>query len=417
MRSWKISKYIMEFGWEPIIISSDPGLSKWGSPLPNIKVYRIKNRVRLEEISTKIKSGFVSKNSSKNESTLNKASTTTLSYKYARTLKHILSEFIVFPDMYSDWRKKALKLGREVLKKEKIDIIMSTSGPFSSHCAASILAKEFDIPWVADYRDLYSQNPIKPNIKWRKLIDKKFERFILGEKSTVVTVSEPLSLKLENILKRKVHTITNGFDPEDFKLTCPTDTVFSITYTGILYEGKRDPTPLFKAIRLLLDKNKIKREKIQIHFYGSDERYLRSTLEGKEIDDIVYLHESIPFEESTKRQQMSSILLFLNWNDPQEKGQVSGKIFEYLGAHRPILAFPRNEDSAVDKIIEKTQAGVICSTIEEIAKKINEWYDEFYDFGNISYKGIEEEIQKYSRKNQAKDFADLFNEIIGKNSF
>ncbi len=415
MRSWKLVKYIRDFGWEPIVLASASDSQSWGSPLPDVRVDRLENTLFLERTTKKTKKQLANTDalfSSAGRST----SLPNRGYTAARWIKRALREVFSYPDDYADWGKQALLHGRKILAEGKIDLILSTAEPFSSHIIASTLSSETGIPWIADYRDLWTQNHVARHTKLRLFFERRLERSVVKNASAVVTISEPLALKLGALLHKEVHTITNGFDPEDYVLPVKTDPVFSMVYTGVLYEKKQDPTALFDALNILLKKKSIQTDKLELHFFGSNAQHLAQLLKGKDIDDLVHIHDTIPFQECVLKQKAATALVFLNWNDFTEKGLFSGKIFEYLAARRPILAFPRNPDSVVDLLLQQTKAGVLCDTPEEIAAVLKEWYDAFSPDGNLAYQGIEEEIEKFSRKRQAQQFAALFDAVTRKDS-
>lgn len=414
MRSWKLAKYIRDFGWEPIVLASGSGSQTWASPLPDVRVDRIENELFLQGITRNAKESLLRNQASHSSEfvTPRISFVRGMCYKAARLGKRALGEALAYPDDYADWRKKALVCGREVLSREKVDLILSTANPFSSHIAASTLSKESGIPWVADYRDLWTQSHFARHTKIRLFFERRLEASVLKTASAAVTVSEPLACALQAIFQRPVYTITNGFDPEDYSVPVETDPVFSLAYTGTIYEKRQSLSALFKAISLLLESNQVEKHKFRLHFYGSDKRYLTELLDGKGIDEMIQIHDTVPFEESVQRQKAATALLFLNWNDLRQKGLYSGKIFEYLGAGRPILAFPRNPDSVVDRLLERTQAGVLCDTPEEIAHVLKEWYDAYNAVGSLSYNGVDAEIEKYSRRNQARQFAEIFNQLM-----
>ena len=410
MRSWKLAKYIRELGWEPVVLASESDVGEWGYSLPDVDVHRIENKLFMEGPSRKTKARLTGIYHPASGTTRTKNMPDFI-YRAARSSKWALREIFAFPDDYNDWRKKALEYARNLVSQVKIDLILSTSGPFSSHIVASTLSKETGIPWVADYRDLWSLNHNSIHTSIRRAIERKYEVTVVESASAIITVSDPLSFVQKELLQMETMTITNGFDPEDYQEEVDSDPIFSVIYTGNVYEGKQNPSLLFEAIDRLLTNGQIERDKLEIHFYGPERRPLVNLLKGKGIDDMVHIHDGIPFTECVRRQKAATVLLFLNWNDPREKGLFSGKLFEYLGARRPILAISRNQGSVVDKLIETTRAGVVLDDPAEIACTLKKWYDQFYRIGSLPYEGVETEIMKYNRKNQAKQFAELFDTL------
>lgn len=414
MRSWKLAQYIGDFGWEPIVVTSKCGDTLWHCPLPDVSVYRISNKLFLGGVTENIKKSFSCKRSEGNNRSSSKTGEL-FSYKIARLIKRVLLESFAYPDGCSDWRKKALVCGREVIARERPEAILSSSGPSSSHLVADQLSREFGIPWIADYRDLWNGNPSYKRTLLRRFFEERLEKKTLNSASKVVSVSQPLADDLGRFLGRSTEVITNGFDQNDYNSPLVKKTeaglLFSIVYTGIVYRGKRDPEPLFSAIKLLLDRKMVEPSKIRVVFWGTDPQTISAEAMSDELRNMVVFNNKVSVEKSIEAQREASVLLFLSWTDLSQKGFFTGKIFEYLGARRPILAIPENPGSVVDKLIEETNSGVVCSDPEAIAGVLKKWYDEFYEKGKISYRGVEEEIMRYERKNQARQFADLLNSI------
>jgi len=96
---------------------------------------------------------------------------------------------------------------------------------------------------------------------------------------------------------------------------------------------------------------------------------------------------------------------------PDEKGIYTGKVFEYLGARRPILVIPRTE-GVLDELMEETGAGVAASSEEELIMLLAKWYDEFLTTGSLKYRGKEEAISKYTREQQARKLAQVFDRVL-----
>ena len=104
-------------------------------------------------------------------------------------------------------------------------------------------------------------------------------------------------------------------------------------------------------------------------------------------------------------------MLLLNWNDPNEKGVYTGKVFEYLSAKRPILAVGGYGDGVIEELLEKTQAGDSFYESTGIKDFITEYYSEFKSNSRVPYKGIQEEIDKFSHIGMAEKFSKVFEDV------
>src|SRR5262249_32789342 len=136
------------------------------------------------------------------------------------------------------------------------DFIFASAPPFTALLVAKRLSDEFRIPWVAELRDLWTQNPYYAHPRWRRLVDQVIERRVLTSAHSLVTVTPLWARHLKSRYPHKpVETILNGYAEEDYRNLSPrtdqTSRVVSILYTGNIYRGYRDPSMLFSAIRLL----------------------------------------------------------------------------------------------------------------------------------------------------------------------
>ena len=323
-----------------------------------------------------------------------------------------LGEITAYPDPQKRWRPSALKAGHEFLRKESVDVIMSTSSPATSHIIARELTEKHRIPWVADFRDLWTQNHYYPYSPLRKVIETRLEKRTLQSAEVLVTVCDPAADKLRKLHPGKpIHVITNGFDPDE--VNDPESDLtgkLSITYTGNLYPGKQSAEPLFAALRDLIAQGTIDARDIEVRFYGAEAGWLEKQARQYGLTEVVNQFGIVPRETALEKQRESQLLLFIKWSDPRERGYYSAKIFEYLAAKRPILAIGGHDDVA-SKLVDETRAGINCSTEAHVKAMLKELYNEFKKFGRISYQGEEHIINRYSQMEMARQFAEVLDRV------
>jgi glycosyltransferase involved in cell wall biosynthesis len=219
--------------------------------------------------------------------------------------------------------------------------------------------------------------------------------------------------QLKTLHGKKVITIHNGFDDEDYREEVPLTRKFTITYTGNIYPKKRDPTTLFKALAELMAEGKIASSDLEVRFFGGNTlAALLPIVEACHVGEFVKIYGFVPFKESVRRQKESTVLLLLLWTDVGEKGIYTGKFFEYLGARRPILAIgPRY--GVVDKLLKESGAGIVVNKVKEIKAILSEWIEEFEHSGTIrsNYKPDSAVLYQFMRRKQAEKLAHILDKV------
>ena len=319
-----------------------------------------------------------------------------------------LEGWISYPDNRKLWKPIAMEYLRDLFSREAYQVLLSSSFPIVTHLVARQAREEFDIPWVADFRDLWTGNHYYSYGWIRKFFDRRLELKTMARASALVTVSEPLVRSLQALHQREeVYAIPNGFDPDPIEEVDLHDH-FSITFTGQLYMGKRDPEKLFKVVRDLINEGLIK-EYLRIQFYGKAVYWVDDLIRQYGLEEYAFQRGMVDREVALREQRASQILLSLNWDNPLEEGVYTGKIFEYLAAKRPILALG-GPPGVVSALLEETQAGFHCQTEESLRQIILAWYQEFQDRGSITYHG-NDKIFNFSHDKMAERFSDVFNTV------
>ena len=349
---------------------------------------------------------------------LNETVSQNLEIKNKRTKEKIINKLIyywqeifLYPDEFRKWRKAAVQAASNYIEKNNVDAIISSFPPVTPHIIANDLKNKYDLPWIADMRDLWTDYHYYRYGFLRKHIEKKLEIKTLSAADYITTVSGPFADALRQTLKdREITVIENGFDPDEVNNKMELSPKFSITYTGQLYDGKRDPILLFKALSELKSEEKIDIHDFEINFYGDAEEWLREEIQEYRLENIVKLHGLVKRETSLENQRKSQLLLLLRWNNPDEMGVIPGKIFEYLAAKRYILSIGC-QGGIIEELLENTKAGTNLVVLDDIKEQIKNLYQEFKLNGKIEYKGIEQEVNKYNHREMARKFADIFDKL------
>jgi hypothetical protein len=228
---------------------------------------------------------------------------------------------------------------------------------------------------VAELRDPWVDSYLYPYPAWRRKREERLEKATLSSACGLVTVSQPLADVLVKNYTKPVAVVMNGFDPEDYPhpetLNPPDPDLLRIVYTGGIYPGYRDPTPLFAALRQMGPLA----EKVRVQFFTRYLDWVLTQARNLGIEHLVEGKPLIPYRESLKTQMEADVLLMLLWNDPAEQGVLSRKLFEYFGARRPILAIGLGHDIAACLVRER-QAGLVSNNADEIAAQIASWLEQ-----------------------------------------
>jgi hypothetical protein len=404
-----LAKYLPEFGWEAIVLTVPIGEApetRFGPPND------FKDKYRVIETETYLPGGDIGEQALKRFNLASKKS-----YRYLRPFLRIIyrlyCEVVHYPDKERRWKPYAIEAGDRLLENEKVDAIVSSSSPVTCHIVAKELKNKHKIPWIADLRDLWTQNHAYPYSIFRKVAEKRLELATLRDADALVTVSSPLAEQLKRLHNRAaVYTITNGFDPERLseKETALTSK-FTITYTGQVYAGKQDPSKLLVALRELIDDGSIEVKDVEVRFYGPEHEVLTRGIEKYRLVGIAKEYGVVTREVAFEEQGESQLLLLLNWDDPREKGVYTMKVFEYLASRRPILSTGGFGNDVVEALLKETKAGFYCKTVEDIKKALKVLYLEYKAKGQVVYKGDTEEIDKYSYREMARKFTSLLERL------
>ncbi|CAN5171570.1 glycosyltransferase [soil metagenome] len=300
----------------------------------------------------------------------------------ARKLVGFYRALFAIPDGQLGWRRPALRAARTLVKNWRPDMIVSSALPFTCHVVARKLARELDVPWIAEFRDLFAENPYNDVARWRAWLNGVIERHTMKDASGCTTVSQPLADALVAAHGRPTAVILNGFDAADVVpgIVPPRGPrPLRILYTGIIYPGRRDPRPLFAAIAKLGEHGK----QIVVDFYGQDMRGVAAMAAEAGVSAQVRIFSPVSYQKALRLQQEADILLLLLWDDPREKGVFTGKIFEYAGAGRPILSIGAEAGVAAELIRER-KLGVSASGVDSIAAALTAWLDEFENSGCVA---------------------------------
>lgn len=308
-------------------------------------------------------------------------------------------------NIYQKWIDNSFELLKKQIKENNIDLIISSFAPDASHILALKLKKEFpDLKWIADMRDEMSQSPYVD--KKRKAYYLNLENKIFSYADALTTVSKPILDEFKTLNRNKkllFKEIRNGFD---FVLndSYAKNRVFTIRYVGSFY-GDVKPNNFLEAIDRLLRSKSI--EEINIEFIGVKTHFKIP----KKAEECLTTIPTVSHTKAIEFMRQSDVLLLVQPSNGR-KGVFTGKLFEYLGTLRPILALI-NEDDVASELIKKVNAGYVCDNedIDAIEKNILKLYLEYTEERK---RDIDINlIKKHHRKEQVKRLEKLIEEVLG----
>lgn len=395
----KFSKHLPSYGWEPVILTVDPEYATYPAldtslsrDVPPAEVYKTRAtdwfRLLTSDKSKVPSAGF--------------AMNTDNSFK-GRVSRFIRGNFFI-PDPRRGWNRYAFRKACEIIESQKIDRIITTSPPHSTQLIGLKIKKKYPgIRWIADLRDpwtdIYYYKKFYPT-PFSRMIDSAYERRVLQMADTITTVGKSLKTLLGSKvpgIEGKIHVISNGFDEDDFRgISAEQPDVFTISYIGSL-SGIYPVDGFLEALLIVAGKG----IPFRLSFTGSVPPEIKENLiKGAGFPDISFT----PFSShptALLNMLSASALLLIIPDHESSRSIITGKMFEYLAAGKPVICLaPVEGDAAM--ILRETghgrtfyynDAAGIAGYIEELALNRN-----LADLPPPEF---------YSRKNIVKNVAEL----------
>ncbi len=415
-RVLKHVKYLPEFGWNPIVLTVENGQfpardESLLSEIPaGMKVYRTRifepyDLYRL--LTGKPKGSAIDVNTIKKDNQK-------ISSK-EKIAEFIRSTFFI-PDARIGWIPSAMKQAKKIVKEHDIRAVYSSSPPYTCSLIARGVKKHAGIPWVAGFRDPWTGFISSPK-RWflPRAIDRHLEKSVFSEADAVecawLGIIKDAVGKYPSLDKSRFHHVPNGFDPADFPaVERKRNARFTMTYTGSLY-GRRNPSSLFAAIEILIGRGLINPDEICLRFVGRfgdevEEMYRKASFSAS-IETISY----VPHSKSIEYLMNSDALLLIVDESKESEEIVPGKVYEYVGVKRPILAIAP-AGSAISDLMLETRSGRVAhqTETEKIAGIVLDYYNDWKN-GSVGFRPDEAAVRKCERKEAARSLAGLLDKF------
>ncbi len=374
----KFAKYLPANGWQPVVCtplnpeysSKDETLSRDIPPEAEIIRLRITEpygayRALMGRGSSTDMKSLVSADSDASGSGSGEANPISAEHK---SLKQRISLWIranfFIPDPRIWWLGPCSRRLKYYLKEHPVDVIVTTGPPQSMHLIGRRLSKATGIPWVADFRDPWTKMFYFKHLPLTACSLKKhlrLEKAVLDDASAVIAVSPMVQKEFQEMTSTPVHLITNGFDEDDFRAQpccgrAGNDGKFRVVQTG-LFTADGNPLALWDVLSELC-RDEGFRKRLEIRLAGKVDEDITDAIRGRGMSDNLVMIGYVSHERAIAEQRDADLLLLPLRKEPEGKGVLPGKIFEYLAARRPVLGFGQT-DGASAQVLKDSGAGVM----------------------------------------------------------
>ncbi len=291
-----------------------------------------------------------------------------------RAILRRIKNIVVFPDPEAPWIVPAIYRGLHLMRRDGCDAILSTALPMSSHVVAACLSLLTGKPWIADFRDPWSENAYMGWGPVKRALQKVLELSLMRRAALITTVSPELAGDFSRLHGRDVVAIENGYDAAEWQ-SVPEKIPerFNLVYTGTMYGGKRNPEILFRALGELSNERHPAAEAAIIDFYGPDNDKVLEDARRLGLEQQVRVHGVVPRAEAMLRQRDSAGLLIFLSMDPATASERGSKYLEYVGARRPMLVFGP-ADSVMRETVRDAGLGWFANDVESAKGALRELY-------------------------------------------
>ncbi|MFC1733776.1 glycosyltransferase [candidate division KSB1 bacterium] len=407
----KFVKYLRDYGWEPVVYTPenpeypeiDESLLK-DIPLnltvikqPIREPYKAYKRFIGQDKEKKIQTAFLTEDKKPRFT--------------ERIAVWIRGNFFI-PDARKFWIKPSVKYLISYLKEHPVDAIITTGPPHSMHLIGLKLHQKLFIPWLADFRDPWTNIDFYNELMLTKTADRKhrkLEKQVLKTATWVSVISPSMAENFNSLYSRQYEVITNGYDPEDINTSgmVKLDQKFSIAHIGSLVKT-RNPKVLWKVLSEIITNQPEFASDLEIKLVGKMDIIAKEDLDKYKLWQYVNKIDYLPHDEVVNVQQQSQVLLLLINDSPNAKMILTGKFFEYMASKRPILCIgPVDGNAAV--ILKETNTGKISGFEDSKTLKghILDYYNQ-YKAGKLELENTS--IEKYSRKSLTKRIIEVIDQ-------
>ena len=328
-------------------------------------------------------------------------------------VRNTLSRWLLVADDQAGWGPFALAAATRLIRRGGINALYTTSTPYTAHLVGLRLKRRFGLPWVADFRDPWAENTaLKPPTAWHRQRIRGWEAQVMSAADRVTVVSEPMAAAMRAAYPKlpPAHflTLPNGYDPDDF-LHAPLrppepEPHMTWVYSGSFY-GERRAQPFLQALHAALAAGRIPRARVRVRLVGNVGQAAAEDVRSLGLQDVVELPGYLPHRESIGHLLAADALLLMVAPGPGSAGVLTGKLFEYLAAAKPILGL--TPPSAAAELIRESRAGVVIDPGDAagIEQQIVDWFEQ-WQRGELHWQGDPAVVARFDRRRLAGQLAE-----------
>jgi len=336
---------------------------------------------------------------------------------FMQTISRAIRGNFFIPDARKGWVKYAVRKAREILTKEKIDLVITTGPPHSVHFAGLKLKKDFDFTWVADFRDPWTDlhyNKFLHRTKWALKKDARFEKKILNDADVLLTMGPGMKKHLVQkggINPEKVEYVFNGYDENDFKdVDHSTDPDhLTISHIGMLSDSQ-PITAFLIALKSFFEKDHPICKFLKLRLIGNVSPIILEEVKTM-LPELLLEHQGYVKRKVAISYMLSSDLLFNSLAEMENSELlISGKLMEYIATGKPILCLGNPNGDAAN-LLKKFRYSAVFDRkdVELIIAFLETVFEKWLNKSTFASEG--EDYRQYSRYETTRQLADLLKQI------
>lgn len=327
---------------------------------------------------------------------------------------------MALPDLWQSWILGGLVSGLRAIRRDRPDVIVSTYPIASAHIIGYLLHRLTGTPWVADLRDPMAQEDYPQDPKKKRIFEWIERKIVRHARRAIVTAPGARDFYLHKFPDSEPSfwvTIPNGYDAKMFEGIAPSpDAAVEdgrrrvLLHSGVIYPSERDPSDLFAALAELKAEGAIDADTLEVRLRASgNDAWIGAKADELGIDDLVSLVPPIPYREALQEMTQVDGLMLLQAENCNY--QIPAKAYEYIRVQKPVLALTPPEGDTGQLFADLDIADVASlHDRESIKTSIRHWLD---SIGNADERKTDAAtVERYSRQNQARVFADLLSDAV-----